>query len=102
MADRTLDRERIACGDEGAGGQQQKRGDDRRCVTATRFSFERGDEGNPVWTPDSSRVIYTALRRLMIRKADGAGESEELIRSSPDGATLPASCSSPGDTSQEL
>jgi len=64
--------------------------------TATRFSFERGDEGNPVWTPDSSRVIYTALRRLMIRKADGAGESEELFRSSPDGATVSASCSPDG------
>jgi serine/threonine-protein kinase len=32
----------------------------------------------------------------MIRKADGAGESEELLRSSPDGATVSASCSPDG------
>ncbi len=66
--------------------------------TATRFSVERGDQGNPLWTPDGSRVIYTGISppRLLIRKADGAGESEELLRSpgavatscSPDGRFL--------------
>jgi len=62
---------------------------------ATRFSFERGDEGFPVWTPDGSRVVYSALQRLMVRNSDGAGDSEELLRSnaaatscSPDGTFL--------------
>jgi serine/threonine-protein kinase len=62
---------------------------------ATRFSFERGDESFPVWTPDGSHVIYGAgpPPRLLVRKADGAGDSEELLRSS---VPLPTSCSPDG------
>jgi serine/threonine protein kinase/Tol biopolymer transport system component len=60
---------------------------------ATRFTFERGEEGSPVWTPDGSRLLYGAGPpvRTMIRNADGAGDSEVLVQSGP-----PLSCSSDG------
>ncbi|HEY0592575.1 MAG TPA: hypothetical protein VGF40_12465, partial [Thermoanaerobaculia bacterium] len=47
-----------------------------------RLSFEPGDETIAVWTPDNARVIYNSFHppRLMIRNADGSGESVELIR----------------------
>ena len=48
---------------------------------AARFSFERGEESSPLWTADGSRIVYTASPppRLMVRNADGAGDSSELV-----------------------
>jgi Tol biopolymer transport system component len=64
--------------------------------STSRLSLEGGDEGCPVWTPDGTRVIYTATRppRLLARRADGAGEAEELLRSSFPAAN---SCSPDGE-----
>ena len=64
--------------------------------SVTRFSLERGEQLHPLWTPDGSHIIYTAVNptRFLSRKADGAGEPEELLRLSSFGAAT--SCSYDG------
>jgi eukaryotic-like serine/threonine-protein kinase len=63
----------------------------------TRLSFGAGDEGSPLWTPDGTRIISSSIskQQLLIRKADGSAETEELLpklavatSSSPDGKLL--------------
>jgi len=58
---------------------------------ATRVSFERGDTDNPVWTADSSRLIYQANCQILIKPA-GGGDAEELLHA----ASMPMSCSRDG------
>ncbi len=68
---------------------------DLQSGVANRFSFERGDETNAVWTPDGQHVIYNSFRppRLLMRRADGSGQPVELLRGvSP----FPGSCSPDG------
>jgi eukaryotic-like serine/threonine-protein kinase len=48
---------------------------------ATRFSFDPGDEFCAVWTADGTHIVYSATGRLMVKRADGTGEAEELVRS---------------------
>ena len=70
--------------------------------TPTRFTFDPGNDGYPLWTPDGERVVFTsdrdgALGNLYWKAADGTGQVERLTTSenfqapsaiSPDGSTL--------------
>jgi len=52
-------------------------------ATAVRFSNDREDDFDAVWTPDGRRVIWTALPAnhlplLVMRPADGSGRSEPI------------------------
>jgi len=53
----------------------------------TRFSFERADCANAVWSPDGTRVLFSAYRGpqtdLIIKAATGAGAQETVV-SIPD------------------
>jgi serine/threonine-protein kinase len=70
-------------------------------ATLTRFTFEPGVQGYPVWTPDGRRVAFTSeVKGALVvdwRSADGTGESEQIGASpealypltfSPDGSQL--------------
>jgi Tol biopolymer transport system component len=57
-----------------------------RGVTS-RFTFDSAMEGDPVWAPDGSRLVYAAQRRavdLMIKDAAGTREPEVLLESTED------------------
>lgn len=66
--------------------------------TASRLTFEPGDEIYPVWTPDGKRIAYgTRTGSIYWRPADGSGQREELSHGnfprypssfSPDGKWL--------------
>jgi len=68
----------------------------------TRLSFEAGNEGSPVWTPDGLHVLYSSelpidgTHRILMRAADGSGQPEELMRS--PNAISPWSVSADGKT----
>ncbi len=53
----------------------------------TRFTFEPGDDGWPVWSPDDSRVAYSAeqkqgFRDIVVKVSSGAAPAE-ILYSSP-------------------
>ena len=67
----------------------------------TRFTFEPGYEGNGVWTPDGTGVVYAAVEdsvtRIMARPVEGTGTPTQIhafdgeatpTGFSPDGGTL--------------
>jgi len=67
----------------------------------TRFTFEGGDEQNPVWTPDGTRLAYASQRggtpAMYWKAADGSGTPEQILvpahphrpsSFSPDGGIL--------------
>ena len=68
----------------------------------SRLTFDKGREGNPVWTSDGQRIVFTGdtpegNANLFWTRADGAGTPERLTRSasnqtptsvSPDGKFL--------------
>jgi Tol biopolymer transport system component len=49
----------------------------------TRFTYEGGDEQNPVWTPDGTRVAYASQRggtpTMFWKTADGNGTPEKIL-----------------------
>jgi Tol biopolymer transport system component len=68
---------------------------------SSRFTFFRGQDRQPVWSPDGSRIVYQALGQgmgeLWFKLASGAGEEERLFATdllmtptslSPDGRFL--------------
>jgi serine/threonine protein kinase len=65
----------------------------------TRFSFERADSTNAVWSPDGTRVLFSAFRGpqtdFIIKAATGAG-AQETVSSLPDIWAEPLSWSSDG------
>src|SRR4029078_3821933 len=50
--------------------------------TTTRFTFDPGDDGNPIWSPDGSRIAWSAFRgganALWIKAASGGGSEEKI------------------------
>jgi serine/threonine-protein kinase len=49
----------------------------------TRLTFDEGEDGWPLWTPDSKRIVYRSRRdgvhyEINRRAADGSGEVEKL------------------------
>ena len=67
----------------------------------TRFTYEGGDEQNPVWTPDGKRLAYASQRggtpTMYWKTADGNGTPEKILvpahpqrpsSFSPDGKVL--------------
>jgi Tol biopolymer transport system component len=53
----------------------------------TRLTHDRGNESNPIWSPDGSRVLFiSAAGRspfdLFAAPANGLGERQEILRSS--------------------
>jgi Tol biopolymer transport system component len=60
---------------------------DLRRSTLTRLTFEPGQDGNPVWTPDGQRIIFNSDRaggqlNAWWQAADGTGAAERLTTSS--------------------
>jgi serine/threonine protein kinase len=55
---------------------------------STRFTFDPGDNINPVWSPDGSRIAFTSPRKgardLYVKNASGAGQEELLLKSEFD------------------
>ena len=51
---------------------------------ATRFTFEPGEDGSPVWSPDGQRLYYASLRdrkaHLIERSANGLGAERVLLQ----------------------
>lgn len=69
--------------------------------TSYRFTFEPGDETNPVWYPDGARIAYSnqhgSAPTLIWRAVDSHGEAVQILTAgnprypssfSPDGKTL--------------
>jgi Tol biopolymer transport system component len=52
--------------------------------SATRFTFEAGNDTNPLWSPDGQRLYYAAVRDnrvdLVERPANGVGAERVLFR----------------------
>jgi eukaryotic-like serine/threonine-protein kinase len=68
---------------------------------SSRFTFDKADDLNPVWSPDGSRIAFTSDRKgtrdIYWKAASGAGTDELLLEGaeakssedwSPDGKTL--------------
>jgi Tol biopolymer transport system component len=53
--------------------------------TETRFTFDPGNDGAPIWSPDGSRIVWFSDREgeqnLYVKAASGAGQDELLWRS---------------------
>jgi Tol biopolymer transport system component len=49
---------------------------------SSRLTFDPGDEVQPSWSPDGSRIVYTAyhgsLGQLRVKSASGAGQDDSL------------------------
>ena len=61
----------------------------------SRLTFHSARDGEPVWTPDSQRIVFDSergggLRTLFWKTADGSGETEQLTRGG-EGPQLPFS-----------
>ena len=69
--------------------------------TLTRLTFDQGDDGDPVWTHDGMRILFSSDREgnhnVYWKAADGTGEDEKL--NTKRGALIfPYSLSSDGKT----
>ena len=64
----------------------------------TRFTYEGGDEQNPVWTPDGKRLAYASQRggtpAMYWKQADGNGTPEQIL--APEHPHRPSSFSPDG------
>ena len=69
--------------------------------TSSRFTSDPGDDLNPAWSPDGTRIAFTSDRRghrdIYVKAASGAGDEQLLLQSednkyvehwSPDGQYL--------------
>ena len=50
--------------------------------TTTRLTFDPGDDGNPIWSPDGTRIAWSANRgaesAVWVKSASGAGSEEKV------------------------
>jgi dipeptidyl aminopeptidase/acylaminoacyl peptidase len=50
-----------------------------------KFTFDRGDDMNPVWSPDGERIAFSSSRKgrrdLYVKNASGAGDEQVLFES---------------------
>ena len=56
-------------------------------ATLTRFTFDPDPDTFPLWTPDSSRIVFNSGREgggLFWQRADGTGTAERLLESALD------------------
>ena len=69
--------------------------DDQRNVTS-RFTFDTGNEDNPIWSPDSKHIVFASNRggqqQLYIKPSDGSGEERRVT----EDAGIPTSWSKDG------
>jgi Tol biopolymer transport system component len=60
--------------------------------TTTRFTFEPGADGNPVWSPDGTQIAWTGDTRdgpaILIKSASGLGEVKRVLLPGPASAML--------------
>ncbi len=74
---------------------------DLKREVATRFTFGKLSEFQPIWSPDGERIVYSAITKiypdLYVKPASGAGREEPLVVSdsakvasdwSPDGRVI--------------
>jgi Tol biopolymer transport system component len=51
--------------------------------SSTRFTFDPANDDNPVWSPDSTQVVFFSDRsgqpRMYIKPADGSGEERQIV-----------------------
>ncbi len=66
--------------------------------TESRLTFDPAGDGNPIWSPDGSRIVWYAQRgqthHLYQKPASGVGQEEPLLQS--DVLVLPSSWSADG------
>jgi Tol biopolymer transport system component len=66
----------------------------------TKLTFDKADDGYPIWTPDGNRIVFTSDRGGIMggvywKSAAGVG-GEELLGSKPDRSIYPSSFSRDG------
>jgi len=83
------DGQKVAVVDSTPGGSEQAIWlYDLKSNVKTRFSFGSGLSGNPVWSPDGSRIAFTSTRsgvaNIYVKPTTGASEEKALFESSDD------------------
>ena len=56
--------------------------------TNSRFTFDPGEETNPIWSPDGTRIAFTFHRNVYQKAATGAGNGEPMLESSGNNNNL--------------
>jgi len=59
--------------------------------TTTRFTFDAGSDGNPIWSPDGSQIAWTSDRDptgIYLKAASGLGADQLLVKTPGVGALV--------------